>query len=91
MRSLLSGNFLLSSLWVLPAAGLLAFASHRFVENRRPVPVPEPVPLKVPIQVISPDQDPGVIYVELETRTVPEPSVLLFIPASVAVLFRRHR
>ncbi|WAC21446.1 PEP-CTERM sorting domain-containing protein [Luteolibacter sp. SL250] len=47
--------------------------------------------MKVPIEVLKEGQSPRVIYVELDTPAIPEPSTMLLLPFSAALMFRRKR
>ena len=79
-------------LWAVPPIALMAFTTnHIFQEVRPAAPSELPPRVRVPIEVITADEKPKTIYVELDPQTIPEPSVLLLLPLSGGLLFRRQR
>lgn len=80
-------------LWAVPPLALCAFTANHVFRDAHPAPpaAPQP-PVKVPIEVItSGSEKTKTIYVELESQTIPEPSALLLVPLSAALIFRRKR
>jgi hypothetical protein len=85
------GKTIITLVWVVPAIALTAFISDKVVRQLHPPPPLKPEMVKVPIEVIQADEKSKVVYVELETHAVPEPSSMLLVPLSALVLLRRRR
>lgn len=91
MRFLFSRKALILSLWVIPTLALLTFAVQKLTaqpDHRLELEKPA---VKVPIQILKDGEAPQTIYVELSTPAIPEPSTLLLLPLSAALMFRRIR
>jgi len=86
-----SRKAILSFLWILPTMALCAFAARQMMGKPSETPGFSRPPVKVPVQVLQEGEAPRVIYVELDAPAVPEPSTLLLLPVSAALMFRRNR
>lgn len=79
-------------LWAVPPVALVAFTASYVLQEVHPVAPSDPAPrVRVPIEVITSDEKPKTIYVELDPQSIPEPSVLLLVPLSGGLLFLRKR
>jgi hypothetical protein len=86
-----SRKAILSFLWIVPTISLCVFAARQVMGKPTEAPAFTRPPVKVPIEVLKEGQSPTVIYVELDSPAIPEPSTLLLLPLSAALMFRRKR
>jgi len=81
----------LTLLWIVPTIALAAFVVEKISREINPPPPGKPELVKVPIEVINPDEKAKIVYIELETQSIPEPSTLLLLPLSALAILRRRR
>src|SRR5690606_9820608 len=81
----------LTLLWILPTIALPSFVVEKISRKMNPAPPAQPELVKVPDQVLNAGEKAKIVYIELETRNVPEPSALLLLPLSALALLRRRR
>lgn len=82
---------LLGLLWLVPAFGLAAFSMHRVRPAAETPPAALAGPTKVPIEVRFPDKGSRIVYVEIDSTNVPEPSTAILVSLSASLLFLRRR
>jgi hypothetical protein len=78
-------------IWIVPTIALAAFAVEKIYRERNPIPPVKPELMKVPIEMINADEKAKIVYVELETQSIPEPSSMILLPLSALALLRRRR